>query len=100
MGRFAYADDASGIGLANQFVEYRELSRGTLALAASTPPRTAVSDMFELCRRGEDLSLAAPGPRSAFNAGRTYDLPEFTSAWRAASERRREDTCDTKEEDR
>jgi enoyl-CoA hydratase len=87
-GRFVDAEEALRIGLVNHVVEHQDLISRACDLAKSMPPGASSTDMLELYRRGEDLTLAgALASEAAFSAGRSYDLQAFRSAGSAVSAR-------------
>jgi enoyl-CoA hydratase len=91
-GNFVDADEALRVGLVAHVVAHDALLAFALELAGRIPANSAVLEMLELYRRGEDLSLSgAMASETGHSATRKVDLAAFTAAGSAAAARQRED---------
>jgi enoyl-CoA hydratase len=85
---FVPADEALRLGLVNHVVAHADLLPFTLGLAARVPATSAVGEMLDIYRRGEDLTFSeALAVEADHSVGRTYDLDAFTEAGRAVAAR-------------
>jgi len=87
-GNFIDAEEALLVGLVNRVVPHDELRAVVERLARDIAATPAVSEVIDLYRRGEGLSLAdALALEAHHTARRSFDPASFTAAGRATAAR-------------
>lgn len=89
-GAFVDATEALRIGLVNRVVPHEELAGAVAAIAAQVVATTAIGEVLDLYRDGEDLTLGeALEAETRLTANRTFDADDFRTRGReAASDQR------------